>query len=224
MTFPIEYIPYVNTIILAVLLLLMVVGFVRGFMLSLIDLLGTFAILVIAYLVSPMLASMFSIAPHITFDVGVEALNLIIVERINQLFWFVIVFIVGSIVILFMKPVVKVVGQLPLIKQLNSILGLVLGFVKGYVIALIVIFVLSTPLINNGRIIIEETWLGSIEESSAVVLHLMENPKEINEVLQNVMNGNVISEEEMAALEEWLLSNISDPEAISKILEVLNKE
>ena len=52
----------------------------------------------------------------------------------------------------------------------------------------------------------------------------MENPKEINEVLQNVMNGNVISEEEMAALEEWLLSNISDPEAISKILEVLNKE
>lgn len=224
MTFPIEYIPYVNTIILAVIIVLMIVGFVRGFMMSLIDLLGTFVILLVAYFVSPLLASTFTIAPHISFDVGVEALNVIIIDRINQLFWFVIVFVVGSLIILFMKPVVKVVGQLPVIKQVNSILGLVLGLIKGYIIALIAIFVLSTPLINNGRIVIDNTWLGSIEKSSGIVLQLLENPIEINEALQNVMNGNIISEEDMAALEEWLLSTISDAEVVEKILEVLNKE
>lgn len=224
MTFPIEYIPYVNTIILAVLLVLMVVGFVRGFMMSLIDLLGTFVILLVAYFVSPLLASTFTIAPHITFDVGVEVLNTIIIDRINQLFWFVVVFVVGSLVILFIKPVVKVVEKLPVIKQLNSLLGLVLGFVKGYIIALIAIFVLSTPLINNGRIVIENSWLGGIEESSGLVLQLLENPKEINEALQNVMNGNIISEEDKLALEEWLVSTITDAESLEKILEVLNRE
>lgn len=224
MTFPIEYIPYVNTIILAVLLVLMVVGFVRGFLMSLIDLLGTFVILLVAYFVSPLLASTFTIAPHITFDVGVEVLNTIIIDRINQLFWFVVVFVVGSLVILFIKPVVKVVEKLPVIKQLNSLLGLVLGFVKGYIIALIAIFVLSTPLINNGRIVIENSWLGGIEESSGLVLQLLENPKEINEALQNVMNGNIISEEDKLALEEWLVSTITDAESLEKILEVLNRE
>lgn len=224
MTFPIEYIPYVNTIILVVLLFLLITGFIRGFMLSLIDLLGTFALLVLAYFISPFLATSFPIAPHMELNLGVEALNTLIVERINQLFWFVLIFVVGQIVLLFLKPIVKAIGALPLIKQVNSLLGLVLGAVKGYVLALIVIFILSTPLINNGRIVVEQSWLGSIEQSSSFVLELLENPKEINEIMQNIMNGNVISEEDKIALEEWLSKNLGEGQIIQDILDALNKE
>lgn len=224
MTFPIEYIPYVNTIILVVLLFLLITGFVRGFMLSLIDLLGTFALMVLAYFISPLLATSFPIAPHMELNLGVEALNTLIVERINQLFWFVLVFVVGQIVLLFLKPIVKTIGELPLIKQVNSLLGLGLGAIKGYVLALIVIFVLSTPLVNNGRIVVENSWLASIEKSSTFVLQILENPKEINEIMQNIMNGNVINEEDKKALEEWLSKNLGEGQIIQDILDALNKE
>ncbi|MBQ9986995.1 MAG: CvpA family protein [Erysipelotrichales bacterium] len=212
MTLPLEYIPYVDIVLLVLLIILMITGFARGFLLSLIDLVGTFAMLLIAYFISPILATNFSILTDLTIDVGVEALNLLIVDRINQLFWFVVVFVIGQVVILFLKPVVKVVCSIPLIKQINQILGLVLGAVKGYILALILIFVLSTPLITNGRVFVENTVLSKLEESSVLVLELLEDPKEINEILQNIINGNIISEEEKAELLEWLGSLVSEEE------------
>ncbi|MBE6114481.1 MAG: CvpA family protein [Erysipelotrichaceae bacterium] len=212
MTLPLEYIPYVDIVLLVLLIILMITGFARGFLLSLIDLVGTFVMLLIAYFVSPILAANFSILTDLTIDVGVEALNLLIVDRINQLFWFVVVFVIGQVVILFLKPVVKVVCSIPLIKQINQILGLVLGAVKGYILALILIFVLSTPLITNGRVFVENTVLSKLEESSVLVLELLEDPKEINEILQNIINGNIISEEEKAELLEWLTSLVSEEE------------
>lgn len=224
MTFPIEYIPYINTIIAVVFLVLMIEGFVRGFFISLIDLLGTFAMFIIAYLVSPLLASSFTIAPHIEINLGVEALNQLIIDRINQLFWFVIIFVIGQIIIACIKPVVKAVGKLPLIKQLNSLLGLGMGLIKGYILSLIVIFVLSTPLINNGRIVVQESWLGNIEESSSWIMQLVQNPKEINEIMQDIMNGNIISEEDKAAFEEWLIKNLSNQEELKGILDKLTTE
>lgn len=223
MTFPLEYISYVNIGLLVLLVLLMVAGFVRGFLLSLIDLVGTFVMLLIAYFVSPILATNFAIITDLQIDVGAEALSLLITERINELFWFVVVFIIGMIVILFLKPVVKVVCSIPLIKQINQVLGLILGAVKGYILALILIFVLSTPLVTNGREVVENTVLIYLEESSVLVLDVLEDPKMINEILQDIMNGNMITEEDRAELLEWLGSLVSEEE-LKEIFKSLSLE
>lgn len=223
MTFPLEYISYVNIGLLVLLVLLMVAGFVRGFLLSLIDLVGTFVMLLIAYFVSPILATNFAIITDLQIDVGAEALSLLITERINELFWFVVVFIIGMIVILFLKPVVKVVCSIPLIKQINQVLGLILGAVKGYILALILIFVLSTPLVTNGREVVENTVLIHLEESSVLVLDVLEDPKMINEILQDIMNGNMITEEDKAELLEWLGSLVSEEE-LNEIFKSLSLE
>lgn len=223
MTFPLEYISYVNIGLLVLLVLLMVAGFVRGFLLSLIDLVGTFVMLLIAYFVSPILATNFAIITDLQIDVGAEALSLLITERINELFWFVVVFIIGMIVILFLKPVVKVVCSIPLIKQINQVLGLILGAVKGYILALILIFVLSTPLVTNGREVVENTVLIHLEESSVLVLDVLEDPKMINEILQDIMNGNMITEEDKAELLEWLGSLVSEEE-LKEIFKSLSLE
>ena len=224
MTFPSEYISYIDIVIIVVLILSILIGLKKGFLLSLIDLIGTVAIFMMAYILAPLCSSsMMLINSLVNIDVGNEYLNVLIIEKSNELLWFVILFVVGSILVMFIKPIFKAIDELPLIKQLNHLLGGVFGIIKSYIVCLVFLFILNTPFIKNGSIVIERTLFKYIENSSVVVWEVLDNPEQINNVLQDIMNGNGIKEDLVDSFKIWLSENIDDEQIINSIIEEFKK-
>lgn len=219
MTFPNEYISYVNLVIVVAFAVSVLIGLKKGFLLSLIDLVGTVVIFFVAYFLSPAFAGMFQLTENIlNIDVGNQYLNELIIEKSNELLWFVILFVVGSILVALIKPLFKAIGSIPLIKQINHLLGAVFGVLKGYVWCLVAILIFNTPIIKNGGIVIERTWLQPIQESSQIIWKMLDNPEEISTILQDIINGNGVSEEVMDSFNEWLENNIDDEEIVNSII------
>ncbi len=220
MTFPLDYIGYLNIALVAVFVITIILGVKKGFLSSLLDFVGAIVVFLISYLIAPVLAGQFALASNfINIDVGNEFINQLIFDKSNELIWFVIIFVVGMIVVAVVKKVTDIVSKLPGIKQLNSLLGGVFGVIYGWIICLVVVFVFSTPLVKNGRIIIERSLLGDIEAKSSVVLNMMGNPEEFNNALQDIINGNGISSDYAEEFENWIRKYISDDDAIKKIID-----
>ena len=220
MTFPIEYISYVDIALLFVLVITLIIGLKRGLLLSLIDLVGTIAIFIMSYILAPLCADMMMLtSSFLNIDVGNEYLNTLILEKSNELLWFIILFAVGSLLVLFIKPIFEAIDELPVIKQLNHLLGGVFGIVKTYVICLVFVFILNTPIIRNGGIIVEKTVLSYVDQSSTIIWELLDNPEDINNVLQDIINGNGIKEDLLDSFKSWLAENIDDEKIINSIIE-----
>ncbi|MBR3841544.1 MAG: CvpA family protein [Erysipelotrichales bacterium] len=224
MTFPLEYISYVDIAVLVVLTSSVFLGLKKGFLLSLIDLVGTIAIFVMAYILAPLFSdSIMLTSSFLTIDVGNEYLNTLILEKSNELLWFVVLFVVGSVLVLFIKPIFKALDELPVIKQLNHLLGGIFGAIKTYILCLVVVFILSTPIVRNGSIVIEDSILRYVEQSSTVVWELLDNPEEINNALQDIINDNGLSEDLVDSFKSWLAENIDDEKIIESIIEEFKK-
>ena len=220
MTFPIEYISYVDIALLFVLVITLIIGLKRGLLLSLIDLVGTIAIFIMSYILAPLCADMMMLtSSFLNIDVGNEYLNTLILEKSNELLWFIILFAVGSLLVLFIKPIFEAIDELPVIKQLNHLLGGVFGIVKTYVICLVFVFILNTPIIRNGGIVVEKTVLSYVDQSSTIIWELLDNPEDINNVLQDIINGNGIKEDLLDSFKSWLAENIDDEKIINSIIE-----
>ena len=220
MSFPIEYISYVDIVILVVLIASVIMGLKKGLLLSLIDLVGTIAIFLMSYILAPLCADTMMLTDYfLTIDVGNEYLNTLILEKSNELLWFIILFVVGSVLVIFVKPIFKAIDELPIIKQLNHLLGGIFGALKTYILCLVFVFILNTPIIRNGSIVIEKTYLNYVDQSSTIIWEVLDNPEEINNALQDIINGNGLSEDLVESFKSWLAENIDDEKIIESIIE-----
>ena len=81
------------------------------------------------------------------------------------------------------------------------------------------VFILNTPIIRNGGIVVEKTVLSYVDQSSTIIWELLDNPEDINNVLQDIINGNGIKEDLLDSFKSWLAENIDDEKIINSIIE-----
>lgn len=198
----------------------------KGFLLSLIDLIGTVVIFAVSYILAPLGAETIDLTSYfLNVDVGNEYLNALILEKSNEIVWFFAIFIGTSILLLMVKPIFKTIGKIPVIKQLNSLLGAIFGIVQAYVYCLLFIFLLSTPFIPNGSQIIEDSLLRYVESSSAILWNYIDNPSEVISMVQELMAEHTIDTEMIDEFKSWLNENIDDEEVINSIInEVIERK
>ena len=224
MIFPMEHIQTLDITILVFLFVIVFSGYRKGFLLSLIDLIGTIAILFIGYYIAPILANSYPLAKeYISFTTNSELLDQLIFNKIDMIIYFVIVYLVGSIAILIIKACLKGIGEIPFLKQINEFLGAILGVVKWYIACFVVVLVMSTPLIKNGSIVIERSLLSHISNSSKIILQIVNEPNNIDLILQDIANGNGIAEEKINEFKTWLIHQVGD-EVANEIIKEVNKE
>lgn len=136
----------IDVVLLFFLILGTVIGLRRGFILQSMHLIGTVGALIIARLFYQQLASKLDLIvpyPSAQLDNNV-LLNWIDGEHaFYRAVSFVFLFIVGKIILQMVATVFDYLAQLPLLKQLNGLLGSVFGFVESYVVIFIIIFFIA---------------------------------------------------------------------------------
>ena len=139
MSVPQEYFIYINVFIAALYLVLIFIGYRKGFLYELISLVYTGLSLAAAWFVSPVLASLFPIIDLSTIGNGeYTMINTMfnLNSIVNTVVYFIIVFLVLKILYIFIALLVKSLNKIPVIGKFNQVLGGAVGVINGTLITL----------------------------------------------------------------------------------------
>lgn len=159
-----DVIQWINPILILITLLLTYTGYKKGFLSKLLSLFSFIVIVFIAYYLAPMLAESFEILPQSWAPYQDGPLKEFFYTQANQ--WFIFALVVGlTFIILFIiKPIVLLIGELPLISIVNRLLGFIFGLAESLLMVFVLLIILHTPFISNGKEVINSTWLYYVDE------------------------------------------------------------
>ena len=223
MTFPTSWIVWITPVLIVWLILSLWIGYKRGLLLQLYNLLALFAAVLFAWVLSEPFAKVFTIFKPEVGAFNQTAIEELILTRINSALWFVILFIGISILIALLRPLIKAMGKIPGFKTINSFFGALFALIGYYITVLILILLLSTPLITNGQTVVDESGLLYVKQYSSVFFDYASIRFEENVAIQKMISGESLSMSDSASIREWLLSQGISESDIIEFLEGLNQ-
>ncbi len=187
-------------------------GYKKGFALQLLNLLGLIFAIYVAWLISPAFAKVFPIIPASSLPLEGTVIAEYLQQYLNKIVWMIILVILIKIGLIFVRPIVKVVQNLPIIKQLNGVLGALFSLITSTLWILVFAIVLSLPIIKmNGKEIgtklVEKGLIGLIQKGTSQLVSVLEEPIMNNKELQNLFeNFDELNDQELKNIENWLKS------------------
>lgn len=194
----------VNIVLLGVLLFNIFRCFHKGFLLSLWECFGTFFALLISWNCSKLFSSLYLIYPLDWTPMADTPLGVVFQAKCNQLMWGMLLFCAVKLVLLLLKPFVKMIGGLPLIKQANALFGAVFGVVITILWSFLAVILLSVPVFKQGERIIEQSLLKPVKECSVYLIDEVNTIISENELLSKVLLGQALDQDDELLIEEWL--------------------
>lgn len=169
-----------SIIILLVLLFGFLIGLKRGFILQLMHLIGYVASFIVASLLFRKLAS--HLALWIPYpDLGSDSLWAIFLssQPLENAFYnaisFAIIFFATKIILQIIASMLDSLANLPILRQVNKLLGAILGFVEVYLIVFIILYILALVPIESIQTKIKSSFLATlIVEYTPILSKLME--------------------------------------------------
>ena len=159
---------FISLFIIALYIVMMIIGYNKGFLYELISLVYTGLSLGIAWLISPVLAEQF---PLLNAEKLGDKFKLIVslfpVEKVlNIAVYFLIVFLVLKLFYLFISMILKSLNKLPVIGKMNQVLGALSGIINATIITLAISMLFTLPIFKNGKEVREGTILKYINKYS----------------------------------------------------------
>ena len=226
MLFPTEYILLLNIAVLLILVLFAYSGYQQGFFLKLLGCFGFLVCALVAWMLSYPLSTVLHLYPqdHL-MAMRDPQITAIFYQTINRVVVFVLLFFLLSLTILFMKPILKAVGKLPLIQEMNKLLGTALGALQGLVFVMVVSFIFSTPLFANGLWVINESCLKPINAMTEGLLFFSRDQLGELKAIQKVVTPSTMpNEEDINYIAHWLSGYDLSQEQIDTFLQELKGE
>jgi len=168
-TLPTYVFTYLDVALVLFLLLGLINGFRRGLLLSLIDLIGLILALWLSFRFAPTLAEMIPLMRASEVVSQFPLLGLLLLQQINTIMWFFILFAAISLILLLIKPMFKAINKVPIVGGVNQILGALLGALKTLFMLWLLSLLLYTPLFNNGKALVEASYLRFYRELPIVL-------------------------------------------------------
>lgn len=206
MIFPIQYIYILNIIVIALLALFAYSGYRQGLLLKVIGCIGFVVVGFLAWFLSSPLGKLLHLLPANIAPMEDTIVGPIFYEMINRMVVFVVLFVLFSIVIILMKPILKTLGKLPVVHQVNTVLGTIFGFVQGVIMVMIITFVFATPLFANGSKVITGSFLSPVYQLTESALFFAEDTLgELQSVQKIVTPSTMLTETDVENIRSWLL-------------------
>lgn len=162
-------ITFANAGFLLLMIALMMAGYKNGLVLSLLNCLGWIAAMVAAYLFSPAAAQALTIYPLSLTPMNETAFGPVFQQMLNQLLWFVVIAAVVKLICLILKPIAKMFVKIPVLGFFNRVAGALFGIVNMWIWTSIICLVLSLPVFDWGKDVID----GSLLKSASLVSDLI---------------------------------------------------
>lgn len=215
----------VDSILILFLLLGAVLGFKKGAIKSLVALVGTVVVVVVAYyLKNPVAELLLDYCPFLKFGgawTGLVTLNILLYEAIAYLLVFIILSSILSLLI-------KVSGILETILKMTIILGIpskiigaVLGFLEALVFSFIVLFILL-QFNATSKMVSDSTLARSIIDKTPIIGHMVNDTykaiQDINKLQDKYKNDNNKDAYNAEILTIMLKYEVVTPEVTQKLI------
>ena len=189
----------VNGIVILLAVVCMWNGYRKGLLRSLLSLVGTIASFYLAWMFSENLSTSMPLIKNTSQDPLMQAFTVQYYTLANRLIYFVILFLVFRIVCMLLDFLLKVLQTMPGYHFVSSVLGMILGLIQTCIWCLLMCVVLESPVFRHGSLIVNESILSPIKETSTLVFTSFTLPIQqadmLSEMLQEVeQNKNNLEE------------------------------
>ena len=118
-----------------------------------------------------------------------------------------------------MKPLFKAITELPVLKQINGVLGALFSGVKTLVLFIALVYVLNSAVISNGKDIIEKTRLRYVQMASQKTMSVISRSFSENVAIQKMISDPLsLTEEDLQSIVKWLNNSKLSADQISDFL------
>lgn len=218
MTFPVTFIPYINIVLIMVFVLFAWRAFHKGFLILFLETVSLFVALILAGLLAKPLALALPLEFVDNVLITIPLIGPLFATQISTIIWFIILFIAISVILWLIRPLFHIIGKIPVIKGLNSLLGLGFGLIQAFILIWIFSLILLTPLFTNGQDVIQNSGMKYYSSLTNVVL-VNTDIKEMS-IIKALTNAS-LDEEDRDNISVWLdNSSVESPEkeVVFKIL------
>lgn len=215
----------INIAVLIIAVVQVLVGIKRGFLIQLMDCVGLLVSLFVAWLFSPVLSEWAAIVPETLNPARETILGPWVYGLMNQIVWFIAIFIVCRLVLLLVRPIIKMLGKIPLVKQVNQLLGGLFGLVNTGIWLVVFSIILMLPFFENGQQVIDATLLSMPGKAAAVLNEkLLEMPQDENQLQKLVDGWDQLTDEDRTLIKDWLNDNQLTFQNLQELLNSLKGE
>lgn len=208
----------IDIIIAIVIIFMMVMGYIKGFVVRIYDLLATFVALGMSLFLSGPISEIFVIY-------RIEGFAQMIGAFINRIIIFIILYIGARILLrllgIVVKPILRsLVSKIGFIQKFDHLLGVILGFMEACVVLYMVLIMIITPLFSNGQVVLEETLLAKpilniVPPITKKVMDISHNFQGLQELLEQGISYDTVSGENVATVTS-LMNRLYESNAISE--------
>ncbi len=204
-TIPNDWFLYINIAIAAIYLLFFLLGMKRGFLYQVVTVIATLASFVFAWRYHGVMAEHIALWPTALTPMQDTLFADKVYGYANEIAWFVGLYLVFKLIGAILSQLVKGLQDVPLIKQLNGILGAVLGILIATVWVLVISAVLNSPVFDNGQTVKDNTLISPIVRTTITAVHELGGPDDMTEMLNAVYSRvQEFGDPDVEAVDEWL--------------------
>lgn len=208
MTVSVQTVTVVNVIILVFYVLMALIGYYKGIVRSLTELLGSLVVGYVAWLICPVISNYIHVLPRSLIPMQNTVFASAVNQYMNELIWFIILFVVGQVIVALFGTVMKGAKDVPGIHFASGILGSLFHLCIAVVWTMAFCVILSLPMVKNGNQIIDNTLLSPIQKIVTTVAYPYMKPYiQSFSVSEFIENGNALTEKNRALITEWLESH-----------------
>lgn len=186
-----NWIGWINPLLICLTLFLVYLGYRKGFLSKLFSLFSFIGIVLISWKIAPWLSDTFKIIPMEWAPYQGSILQDFFYGYMNQLALFVLLVIGASVILFIFKPILLLIGKLPVISWVNALFGSLLGLVESFLLMCVLVFILQTPLIVNADAVLENSVLNKVVEWQEKLFVVGADFLEDFRALKPDENGNV---------------------------------
>lgn len=215
----------IDLVVVIVFALLLFSGYKQGFLMKLISIVGFVVVGIFSWWISAPISRMLSLYPMSQLPIENDLISSFIYDNINRLFIFVVLFVILNIVILFLKPLIKAISDIPVVSTINKVAGLCLGAIQAVVLMFVATLVLRLPFISQGNTYVEGSLLKYSEPMMNTLMFYAKEPlQQISAVFDLINEKETLTKQEVENIHDWLVSQNLKEEQVNAIMASLNSE
>ena len=219
MTLPPNSVMFINIGVIAVIVISLIIGYVKGFLWSVLKIIGLLAIIILAWILSSGLSDLIQIFPRKYAPFASTGLADLFYGKINTICWFLILFVAGLIILAILKPLFKVITEIPVIKGINKTLGALLSLIPAFLFIVVVTFILNSAIFANGKEIVNTSLLRYTDDVINYASNLFKGVFSENVAIQKMINDpKSLTEDDLGSIVTWMKNNKISADSIREFL------
>lgn len=183
-------------------------GYNTGILRRLIGLVGSIISYWIAWILCGVFAKYVTIVPSKFLDLAGSPFEEIAKTYVNQIAWFILLFLVLRVVFFVVDRIAKGVHKVPGIHAISALLGAAFGVLEAFVWIVVITVFLCTPLFKNGSYIVENSLFKQVNQVTELVAKDYLGPLFSSQGFSKIEDGTKsLTDLQRNAVENWLKDN-----------------